>query len=98
MEVIISTTANAQDDKIRWLAAHQQHIWQLGRFLPSSAFDAQKLQAPLRVRQYVYAYQKLQPHRLCDPGTLAHHELMSEPMFFNRQIRDADGQPFARED
>ncbi|BDA46021.1 probable LINE-1 retrotransposable element ORF2 protein [Coccomyxa sp. Obi] len=43
-------------------AAHHQHIWQLGRFLPFSAFDAQRMQAPLRVRQYVYAYQK-QPRR-----------------------------------
>ncbi|BDA47098.1 Transposon TX1 uncharacterized 149 kDa protein [Coccomyxa sp. Obi] len=27
-------------------AAHHQHIWQLGRFLPFSAFDAQRMQAP----------------------------------------------------
>ncbi|BDA40482.1 hypothetical protein COCOBI_01-1350 [Coccomyxa sp. Obi] len=39
-------------------AAHHQHIRQLGRFLPFSAFDAQRMQAPLRMRQYVYAYQK----------------------------------------
>ncbi|BDA45595.1 probable LINE-1 retrotransposable element ORF2 protein at N-terminal half [Coccomyxa sp. Obi] len=55
-------------------AAHHQHIWQLGRFLPFSAFDAQRMQASLRVRQYVYAYQKLQPHRLSQPDSLECHE------------------------
>ncbi|BDA51421.1 hypothetical protein COCOBI_18-2990 [Coccomyxa sp. Obi] len=76
-------------------AAHHQHIWQLGRFLPFSAFDAQRMQAPLRVRQYVYAYQKPQPHRLRQPDSLEYHEVMSEPLFFNRQVRDATGQPIA---
>ncbi|BDA51426.1 probable LINE-1 retrotransposable element ORF2 protein [Coccomyxa sp. Obi] len=78
-------------------AAHHQHIWQLGRFLPFSAFDAQRMQAPLRVRQYVYAYQKLQPHRLSQPDSLEYHEVMCEPLFFNRQVRDATGQPIALE-
>ncbi|BDA51424.1 hypothetical protein COCOBI_18-3020 [Coccomyxa sp. Obi] len=75
--------------------AHHQHIWQLERFLPFSAFDAQRMQAPLRVRQYVYAYQKLQPHRLSQPDSLDYHEVISEPLFFNRQVRDATGQPIA---
>ncbi|BDA47893.1 probable LINE-1 retrotransposable element ORF2 protein at N-terminal half [Coccomyxa sp. Obi] len=79
------------------LAAHHQHIWQLGRFLPFSAYDAQKMQAPLRVHQYVYAYQKLQPHRLSQPDSLGYHEVMSEPLFFNRQVRDPAGQPIALE-
>ena len=77
------------------LTAQHQHIWQLGRFLPFSAFHAQRMQAPLRVRQYVYAYQQLQPHRLSLPDSLGYHEVMSEPLFFNRQVRDAAGQPFA---
>ena len=79
------------------LAAHHQHIWQLGRFLPFSAYDAQRTQAPLRVRLYVYAYQKLQPHRLSQPDSLGYHEVMSEPLFFNRQVRDSAGQPIALE-
>ena len=80
------------------LTARHQHIWQLGRFLPFSTFDASRLQAPPRVRNYVESYQQLQPHRLTLPHSLSYHAAMSEPLFFNRQIRDADSLPFAWED
>ena len=79
------------------LSARRQHIWQLGRFLLFSSFEARFLQAPLRVRRYVHAYQQLKPHRLRHPDSLSHHAVMSEPLFFNRQLRDAAGQPFAWE-
>ncbi|BDA44216.1 hypothetical protein COCOBI_05-4000 [Coccomyxa sp. Obi] len=68
-----------------------------GDSFPSRLFDTQRMQDPLRVRQYVYAYQKLQPHRLSQPDSLEYHEVMSEPLFFNRQVRDATGQPIALE-
>ena len=45
------------------LSARHQHIWQLGIFLLFSSFPAERLQAPACMRQYVHAYQKLQPHR-----------------------------------
>ncbi|CAL8467796.1 g7339 [Coccomyxa elongata] len=80
------------------LDARHQHIWQLGRFLLFSTFDASRLQAPPRVRKYVESYQQLQPHRLIQPDSLSFHATMSEPLFFNRQLRDADSLPFAWED
>ncbi|CAL8465738.1 g5274 [Coccomyxa elongata] len=80
------------------LDARHQHIWQLGRFLLFSTFDASRLQAPPRVRKYVESYQQLQPHRLIQPDSLSFHATMIEPLFLNRQLRDADGLPFAWED
>ncbi|CAL8470818.1 g10360 [Coccomyxa elongata] len=80
------------------LDARHQHIWQLGRFLLFSTFDASRLQAPPRVCKYVESYQQLQPNRLIQPDSLSFHATMSEPLFFNRQLRDADSLPFAWED
>ena len=80
------------------LSARHQHIWQLGRLLLFSSFPAERLQAPARVRQYVHAYQKLQPHRRIQPDELSHDAVLSEPLFFNKQLTDAGGQPLAWED
>ncbi|CAL8461716.1 g1247 [Coccomyxa elongata] len=80
------------------LDTRHQHIWQLGRFLLFSTFEASRLQAPPRVRKYVKSYQQLQPHRLIQPDSLSFHATTSEPLFFSRQLRDADSLPFAWED
>ena len=77
------------------LSARHQHTWQLGRFLLFSCFPAERLQAPVRVRQYVHAYQKLQPHQRIQPDELSLDAVFCEPLFFNRQLTDAGGQPLA---
>ena len=79
------------------ISARHQHFWQLGRYLLFSSFPLQRLQAPERVRQYMHAYRKLQPHRLRQPDALGYDVVMREPLFFNRQLTDADRQPFAWE-
>ncbi|CAL8471714.1 g11256 [Coccomyxa elongata] len=48
--------------------------------------------------QCVESYQHLQPHRLIHPDSLGYHATISEPLFINRQLRDADTLPFFWED
>lgn len=75
-------------------AAPQQHAWQLGRFLPFSAFELAGMAAPPRVIQYITAFRQLQPHRLQPPQDMSYQGIMGEPLFHNRSIRDpATGQP-----
>ena len=46
-----------------------------------------------RVRAYVQAYRRLQPHRLVLPSSLTAAQIAAEPLFHNLQITE-DGRPF----
>ena len=75
-------------------AAPHQHVWQLGRFLPFSSYALAGMAAPQRVIQYITAFRQLQPHRLQPPEDLSYQDIMGQPLFHNKSIRDADtGQP-----
>ncbi len=59
----------------------QQHIWQLGRYLPFSSFSTRFIDAPARMTAYIDAFRRLHPHRLVAVEDLAYQEVMSQPLF-----------------
>jgi hypothetical protein len=74
--------------------ARQQHAWQLGRFLPFSAYDLTGMAVPSRVVQYITAFRQLRPHQLQPPQAFSYQEIMGQPLFHNRSILEpATGQP-----
>ena len=74
--------------------AQHQHLWQLGSFLPFSSFPLPSMVAPRRVIAYLEAFRQLYPHRLSSPADMSFTEVMGEPLFYNKQIRD-QGEPAA---
>ena len=85
-----------------WLAAHP-HVaardvdaWGLGTAALVSTFDCATVSGiPARVRAAFTAFQHLHPHRLQPPTDLSGPQVQREPLFFNRQITDATGQPLS---
>ena len=65
----------------------QQHIWQLGRYLPFSSFSTRFIDAPARVTAYIDAFRQLHPHRLVAVEDLPYQEVMSQPLFHSWQIQ-----------
>ena len=59
----------------------QQHIWQLGRYLPFSSFSTRFIDAPARVTAYIDAFRQLHPHRLVAVEDPPYQEVMSQPLF-----------------
>jgi len=66
--------------------SQQQHIWQLGRYLPFSSFSTCCIDAPRRVIAYIDAFRQLHPHRLVAVDELPYHEAMSQPLFHSWQV------------
>jgi len=76
--------------------SQQQHIWQLGSYLPFSSFNTRSIDAPRRVIAYIDAFRQLHPHRLVAVDELPYHEVMSQPLFHSWQIQHM-GNPIAWE-
>ncbi|CAL8463345.1 g2879 [Coccomyxa elongata] len=75
----------------------RSHISALQAKIPA-LLHIRSLAGTSRVHKYVESYQQLQPHRLIQPDSLSFHTTMSEPLFPNRQLRDADSLPLFWED
>ena len=67
--------------------SQQQHLWQLGRYLPFSSFSTRSIDAPRRVVAYIDAFRQLHPHRLVAVDDLPYQEVMSQPLFHSWQIQ-----------
>jgi len=70
--------------------SQQQHIWQLGRYLPFSSFSTRSIDAPRRVidvHRYIDAFRQLHPHRLVAVDKLPYQEIMSQAIFHSWQIQ-----------
>ena len=67
--------------------SQQQHLWQLGRYLPFSSFSTRSIDAPRRVVGYIDAFRLLHPHRLVAVDDLPYQEVMSQPLFHSWQIQ-----------
>jgi len=76
--------------------SQQQHIWQLGSYLPFSSFSTCSIDAPRRVIAYIDAFRQLHPNRLVAVDSLPYHEVMNQPLFHSWQIQPM-GNPFAWE-
>ena len=76
--------------------SQQQHIWQLGSYLPFSSFNTRSIDAPRRVIAYIDAFRQLHPHRLVAVDEMPYHEVRSQPLFHSWQIQHM-GNPIAWE-
>jgi hypothetical protein len=52
-----------------------------------------RLSIPARLRSYLTAFLRLQPHRLQPASALSYHQVMREPLFNNRQVLGEGGKP-----
>ena len=75
------------------VSARRHDGWQLGAFLPFSAYPLQSLDVPPRVQAYLQAHSKLGSHRLGPPADTPVAEHLVERLFFNEQICGRDGKP-----
>lgn len=83
-----------------WQVAHpdvpERNIdrWGLGLAAIVSTFPIDRAAGlPSRVVAAVAAFRSLRPHRIRDPAAISARHVLLEPLFYNRQIRDATGQP-----
>ena len=80
-----------------WLRAHpavparRHDKWRLGRFLPFSAYPLRALQVPRRVLAHLTAHASLKSHRLSPAQHLHLTDCLTERLFYNKQITDAEG-------
>jgi len=51
-----------------------------------STLSTDQLQLPARLSAYVAAFRALRPHRLQSVHAMLPHDVLNEPLFFNRQI------------
>ena len=87
-----------------WTAAHPDiatrdiDFWGLGKAALISTFNCNTIPGlPQRVRAALTAFQTLQPHRLKQAADLCEHQVLREPLFYNRQITNALDQPLGGE-
>ena len=90
-------TANAEApiaETLRRLPQRDIDSWGLGTAALISTFDCATIpDLPPRVKAAFIAFQRLHPHRLTPPADLSGPQVLREPLFYNRQITDAQGQP-----